>query len=168
MQTNTHLVAVYGTLKRAYGNHRVMEQAGGVYLTTTETEKPLLMGDGGFPMIFEPTEELQRFAVPCQVEVFRVRDLEPLDLLEGHPNFYHREQIQVVHFKEPVWLYLGPPLSDLQSIPRNFLSSGHWDPRKIEEPIRDPRTVQERNGGEEESEGEYEEETLKGGRVARL
>lgn len=108
-----HLVAVYGTLKRGQGNHRLIDYgiANGIaeFVTATTTVDPYLMWEGGFPMVEMGTEE-KTGAVNVHVEVYRVDDeiLDHLDALEGHPNFYMRMPTLLNDFDEEVEMYFTP------------------------------------------------------------
>lgn len=88
------LVFVYGTLKRGFGNHRVMADAGGEFVCEGRTVTPFPLVVQGLPyLIFRPGNG-QR----VEGEVYRIADDEGwyrLDSLEGHPNFYRRKLIEV-------------------------------------------------------------------------
>jgi gamma-glutamylaminecyclotransferase len=94
-----HLVAVYGTLKRGEGNHHWLEEEA-EYIGTTLTQEHYTMYDGGYPKVVEGVD------YPITVEVFAVPDLEKLDQLEGHPNLFKRELVDVVGIEEKAWMYL--------------------------------------------------------------
>jgi len=86
-----HLVAVYGSLKRGYGNFRVMERAKGKFILEAISKKTFVMDGSGYPYINYATGEN---AHPIFVELFEVDEwgfTNPLDSLEGHPHFYKRE-----------------------------------------------------------------------------
>lgn len=88
------LVFVYGTLKRGFGNHGVMLDAGGEFICegSTATAFPLVVR--GLPfLLFRPGEGHQ-----VEGELFRIgsaRGWDRLDRLEGHPDFYRRRLIAV-------------------------------------------------------------------------
>ena len=74
------LVFVYGTLKRGFGNHRVMVAAGGEYLGAATRQFAKLVHLGGFPGLVETNN-------PDDIvygEVYKVERLGPLDMLEGY------------------------------------------------------------------------------------
>lgn len=101
------LVAVYGTLKQGYGNHRLLEKEEFVgYGTTVES---YCMKCFGVPMVFD-TEENR--VGPVAVEVYSVTQEQltgPLDRLEGHPTFYCRKRvsIRIGNETKKCWLYFG-------------------------------------------------------------
>lgn len=88
-------VAVYGTLRKRNGNHRCMERAGGVLLSTERLDGFIMHGKtSGFPSCVRAPEGHQ-----ITVEVYEVEDFKPLDSLEGYiegreDNFYDREVVE--------------------------------------------------------------------------
>ena len=78
-----HTIAVYGTLRKGYGNHRLLRAAKplGNALVTGYAMHSL----GGFPAITPGVGTVT-------VELFEVDDqaLTACDHLEGHPNWYAR------------------------------------------------------------------------------
>jgi gamma-glutamylaminecyclotransferase len=98
-----HLLFVYGTLKRGFGNNRVLGDS--KFLFTGTTKEPYGFFDlGAFPCITKDGD------VHVQGEVFELDDatLERADRLEGHPHFYKREVIIVnIHdlSEEKCWAY---------------------------------------------------------------
>lgn len=78
------LVFVYGTLKRGYGNHRILKNSffHGVY----QTEPNFSLYDGVFPYAFDKGGE------EIRGELYDVDDetLHRLDMLEGVPYHYNR------------------------------------------------------------------------------
>lgn len=101
------LVAVYGTLKRGYGNHRLLEHA--EYLGDDMISGYKLYyssGPGSFPVAV-PSEDSK-----IHVEVFSIGDCERtlrnLDSLEGTPWMYTREEA-VTDDLRGVNFYVGNP-----------------------------------------------------------
>jgi gamma-glutamylaminecyclotransferase len=73
-------VFVYGTLKRGFHNHSVMESAEGVYLGVGIRSCAQIYDTGGFPALVETND-------PDDVvvgEIYQVSDHRPLDMLEGY------------------------------------------------------------------------------------
>ncbi|XZG69128.1 gamma-glutamylcyclotransferase family protein [Chitinibacteraceae bacterium HSL-7] len=97
------LVLVYGTLKRGGSNHSWLGSAGFVGAATTLERYTLYAIQYPF-MVREP-------AYPVHGEVYEVDadGLARLDVLEGHPDDYFREEIAVVLGNGRVvqaWAYL--------------------------------------------------------------
>ena len=92
MQTagEPHRVAVYGTLKRGYGNHRLLADSEFIGKAKTEDAYPLLVN--GLPYLYDKVGVGED-----SVKVYDVDDytLAELDALEGHPTFYERRKIWV-------------------------------------------------------------------------
>lgn len=83
--TKKHIVAVYGSLKKGFGNHRLLSDA--KYLGTGESgAKYEMLSFGSFPGLLDGLNIID-------VELYEVDDivLSRLDALEGHPHFYRRD-----------------------------------------------------------------------------
>jgi len=98
-----HVVAVYGTLKRGFGNHRVI--APGQFLGTDTTPGFVMHSLGGFPGVVRGDGTIH-------IEVYAVDDqtMGSLDCLEGYRasdplrGFYDRVQIDTRFGR--AWLYV--------------------------------------------------------------
>jgi len=87
---NHPLVFVYGTLKRGFHNHRVMEEAGAQFVCAGATVTCFPLVQSGLPFLLHRPGEGHR----VEGEIFRVPTAagwERLDRLEGHPTFYRRK-----------------------------------------------------------------------------
>ena len=84
-------VFVYGTLQKDFGNHRWMENAGGVLLGKAVTADcyPLIVE--GLPYLIDKKGEGER----VHGELYEITDIAPLDCLESHPSFYERRVREV-------------------------------------------------------------------------
>ncbi|MGO9019654.1 MAG: gamma-glutamylcyclotransferase [Syntrophobacteraceae bacterium] len=89
--TRTHLVFVYGTLRKGQCNHYFLDRS--KFLGNAKTKKRYALYGNWLPF-------LSRVVSISQVigEVYSVDDatLRRLDQLEGHPDMYKREQAEVV------------------------------------------------------------------------
>ena len=103
-----HLVAVYGTLKQGYGNHRTMGSSRLVGKGTTYERYP--MTESGIPFVY-PEKGVGNNVV---VEVYYCdkETLEgPIDGLEGHPRFYERRKAPILLQNGEIieaWVYFYP------------------------------------------------------------
>lgn len=82
------LCFVYGTLRRGFGNHRIMQRAGGEFMGNAATIIPFPLVVDGLPYLLDcPGEGFQ-----VEGELYRIpKDgWADLDRLEGHPHFYCR------------------------------------------------------------------------------
>lgn len=86
---------VYGTLKRGWGNNRLLE--GAKFLGDAYSCKKYVLVNGGFPIAY--TKEKEGFPLlPIKGEIWEVEGhhVERCDRLEGHPDWYRRNTIQAV------------------------------------------------------------------------
>jgi gamma-glutamylaminecyclotransferase len=85
-----NLVFVYGTLKQGFSNDRYL--SGSKFLGTGWTVNKYAMYSDGLPFVImtEPVSQIQG-------ELYQVDDitLDLLDDIEGHPNWYRREQVEI-------------------------------------------------------------------------
>lgn len=81
-------VFVYGTLQKEFGNHRVMEDAGGTFIGKAQTmdRYPLLVE--GLPYLLDRRGEGEY--VTGELYDVPLYGFDRLDRLEGHPSFYER------------------------------------------------------------------------------
>jgi gamma-glutamylaminecyclotransferase len=102
------LVFVYGTLKKGFSNHRLL--AGSEYLGTAQTVEKYAMYSTGTPIVLK-----EEAVSPIHGELYRVNEetLVALDSLEGHPDWYRREEINIYvdgeqgRYQETAWLYFS-------------------------------------------------------------
>ena len=100
------IVGVYGTLKRGFGNHRLLETAD--FLGECIFSGAEMYTNGGFPIVFDGKNEILG-------EVYRVNPtiMRILDVLEGEGSMYKRRQIpvRVLQPKQDLtaWVYFGVP-----------------------------------------------------------
>lgn len=113
---------VYGTLKRNFGNHRVLEE--GEYLQDgrISSGKFTMLDLGAFPALVQDKE-----GTDIHGELYRVntQSLRSCDWLEGYPSFYNREVVDVnlsVGNTVKAWVYF---LSEPRGV-SNSIESGEW------------------------------------------
>lgn len=114
-----HLVAVYGTLKYGYHNHRnYMRRAS--YKGDAVIRDVAIVNTMGFPYAtrIEGAE--------ATVELYEVTDseLRMVDGLEGHPTWYTRELVPTSHGM--AWIYLQPLDSMVENIKRYGITK-NWN-----------------------------------------
>ena len=98
------IIAVYGTLKKGYGNNRLLTTSEQIVGNFKTSEKFDLYSFGGFPAI---TENGNNNIV---VELYKIVDplvADRLDRLEGYPNFYNKKKISIIDFDSnlPIYIY---------------------------------------------------------------
>lgn len=101
-------IAVYGTLKQGYGNHRLLEGKTMLGIGVTDIRYNII--SGGFPIIMASDDGL-----PVKVEVYDISDdaecLQNLDALEGEGVMYDRKDVPIIVDGERVLcsIYEGNP-----------------------------------------------------------
>lgn len=90
------LVAVYGSLKKGFGNHRLLEKAD--FVGTDRISGWVMYHLGGFPGIIAGEGDIS-------IELYKVNRTEfrHLDMLEGYPSFYNRKQVTTNEGE--AWIY---------------------------------------------------------------
>lgn len=100
----SHKVFVYGSLKRGFGNHRLLEGQKFLGEASTNYDDYVMHSLGGYPgvihlqrsgyLYYKDKEPGQTYIVG---EVYEVDDacMKALDRLEGAPSFYHREEAYI-------------------------------------------------------------------------
>ena len=107
-----HMIFVYGTLKRGFGNNRLL--SGSKFVGEARTEGKFALYESGIPFVIEDEQVSQ-----VSGEVYEVdeKTLSRLDRLEGHPNWYCRKMVNIsVNNKDPgelekmikAWIYFFP------------------------------------------------------------
>lgn len=130
-------VYVYGTLKRGYGNHRLLEREGVMMLGHAETLDHFDMINSGFPVIV-PNDQ----GLPVVGEVYDIGDnediLRSLDALEGEGVMYDRKDIRVK------WRYPRPDDEEELNVSVYIGNPEYWG-RRIgsSNPLTDPRYVRD-------------------------
>lgn len=102
-----NLIAVYGTLKKGFGNYySYLTNAKHLGRGTTQDKYPLIVQ--GLPYMVDR----KGMGHNVVVDVFKVSDaqLQRVDQLEGHPQWYKRKQIPIKLKNRTLncWLYFNP------------------------------------------------------------
>lgn len=123
-ETSTHLVFVYGTLKKDQRNHSFLTDRGAEFVGNAKTAKPYPLINAQLPYLIN----VPGFdgAQIVEGEVYRVntQTLKELDRLEGTPTHYARKKIGVELSVE-----LCAPTPLLQEVQVYFRSSKSQLPR---------------------------------------
>ena len=84
----TNLVFVYGSLKKGFGNHRLLARA--KFIANACIFDGKMLDLGAFPALIEGHMDIEG-------ELYAVDDatFAALDRLEGHPTFYERKKVEV-------------------------------------------------------------------------
>jgi len=124
----SHILFVYGTLKRGFPNHSVLGDNAKFIDHATASPEFSMISMGGFPGMFR--EEAGQLG-PVIGELWSVDDegLQSCDTLEGHPRFYRRTKIKAFPAggKPPIdcETYLLPDQYSKETKPRINLWSLH-------------------------------------------
>ena len=131
---------VYGTLRQGGTNHHLV--SGSPYLgpaTTTESYVIATQTSRSFPYIFKHPE---LYAIPVQGEMYEINQetVRRLDMLEGHPDHYRRQQILVTTPKGDAYACAAYILEDAEMI-RDiaeglgesfvYVQNGDWNQAKV-------------------------------------
>lgn len=100
-EPGSNLLAVYGTLKKGFGNHALIERLGLEFKGRAFTEDShfFMRGDTGFPYVYidpmtKGLRNTNRYRHNISVELYkfeRLEDIASIDALEGHPVWYTRQ-----------------------------------------------------------------------------
>ena len=101
-----NLVAVYGTLRKGYNNHHLLHSSNMLDIGSTMDDYRMICE--GIPYVLPADGSGSRI----RVEVYAVDDetLDRLDMLEGHPSWYRREQVPIMldnGVSVNAWLYIN-------------------------------------------------------------
>jgi gamma-glutamylcyclotransferase (GGCT)/AIG2-like uncharacterized protein YtfP len=89
--TLTTTLFVYGTLRKGLGNHYFLDRS--KFLGMAKTKKRYALYGNGIPFLSRKKAVSQ---VTGEVYAVDADTLRRLDQLEGHPDWYRREQAEVV------------------------------------------------------------------------
>lgn len=123
-KTKHPLYAVYGSLKKGYGNHRLINNDNCEFLGTTLTEpKFSLYSLGAFPGLKENGEtavEIEVYEVKTKEQEARLDGLEGY-MGEGNPhNFYNKIVIPTEFGDAFIYTFNGKLRQE------NFIENGKW------------------------------------------
>lgn len=111
------LAAVYGSLRRGFGNNRVLGNS--KFLGEDKTEEEYTMYSlGAFPAIVPEGN------TAIHIEVFEMENdatLTRLDALEGYPSFYDRKVIETKYGNAYIYFIAGTRWSE-----DRIVESGNW------------------------------------------
>lgn len=99
---------MYGSLKRGFGNHPVIEK--GTFLSEAITTEKMwyMLSLGGFPGVVKlPPSFVDTLGYNIYGELYEVNDetLVGLDMLEGNGSFYTRELV-ALDTGDTAWMYV--------------------------------------------------------------
>jgi len=85
----SHLVFVYGTLRRGFWNHDLLAKS--IFLGCGKTKHLYAMYVDGIPYVVK--EEVSQ--IVGEVYAVGKETLEELDCLENHPSWYERQEVEI-------------------------------------------------------------------------
>ena len=113
------LYAVYGTLKKGFGNHRILENNDLVFEGSVNIPY-YMVSLGGFPGLIKDDKDN-----PIHIEVYEVTDEETerrLDRLEGYPSFYNKDMIETPVGEAHIYFLERSGYGD-----NGLVESGNWE-----------------------------------------
>lgn len=118
MKENTVLISAYGTLKKGFGNSRLIDK-GNNWLGTGKTVEKYTLTASGIPFVSK--KPLSNIIV--DVWKVELENLPSIDRLEGHPNWYKREEIDIELNGKVIktWLYFNEDKGD------TLIKSGNYN-----------------------------------------
>jgi len=144
----TNYVAVYGTLKKGFGNNYLLNRA--EFIGEGKTTLKYKMWGDAIPYINNGVDNVNGHQIT--VEVYKVSDntLRQLDTLENHPKWYERKETLVALDNEPdfndftAWVYFNDQkkpkdkeyISEFKQVKRSYYGSGYglrynsWNERR--------------------------------------
>jgi gamma-glutamylcyclotransferase (GGCT)/AIG2-like uncharacterized protein YtfP len=112
------IVAVYGSLKKGFGNHCLLENANQV--SDAKVTGWDMYSFGMYPMVIPGSGTVA-------VELYEVTpsEMDRLDSLEGYPTFYNRKRVEAVTDSGAIeaWMYFGDK-NQVERLPQ--VKSGVW------------------------------------------
>jgi gamma-glutamylcyclotransferase (GGCT)/AIG2-like uncharacterized protein YtfP len=103
-----HLVFVYGSLKRGYGNHYILDRSAKfVARTRTVGRSYYMVSFGPFPAVMKIPSSFKEEFYNIEGEVYEVDEqtLMSLDALEGNGYLYTREKVGLAS-GHTAWMYI--------------------------------------------------------------
>jgi gamma-glutamylaminecyclotransferase len=94
-------VFVYGTLKMGGPLHHHLNTSELIHVSTTNNPRWHMRSLGAFPAMTPGNGYVRG-----QVYAVDTKTLQLLDWVEGSPNFFKRERIDLIDWPSPVWAYI--------------------------------------------------------------
>jgi len=114
-----YIVAVYGTLRKGFGNHRLLEHCNKIKTGITD-EKFTMYSFGGFPAI-SPTNVKDTNITVELYEVVDERTSRNLDSLEGYPEWYDKTEVTVDNTKAMIYFMPKDKIGN-----KKIVENGDW------------------------------------------
>jgi gamma-glutamylaminecyclotransferase len=104
-----HFVFVYGSLKRGFSNHSIIQNSKFMGNTETADRNYRMFSLSYFPTVAETEKE--DFSIIGELYEVDAQTLHELDLLEGNGHLYNRKLVKVYSNLDIVeaWMYLRVP-----------------------------------------------------------
>lgn len=94
-------IFTYGSLKKGFFNHHVVEDSRFIMKTTTE-EKYDMVSFGLYPAV---KESVKNKLIQGELYEVNVNILNRIDYIESNGYYYQRKLIMVNGYDHPVWMY---------------------------------------------------------------
>jgi len=121
MENKTFKLFTYGTLMKGECNEHLLKEARFLGKATTKPMYKLFRIDGNF--VFPAIIDTGDTAVSGEVYEVPMSALPSMDRMEGHPNFYRRQSVELTEMKDAV-AYFFVDKDSLKQYPE--IKSGDW------------------------------------------
>ena len=105
IEIEERLVFVYGTLKKGFYNHRLLEND--IFISKGETDEAYLMTESGIPYV---SQSISYSKIQGEIYLVSRESMDMLDMLESHPTWYERKLVKI-NTEEGIdfecWLYFN-------------------------------------------------------------
>jgi len=127
----SHKIAVYGTLKKDFGNYNWILKDKSHYLGEDKIKGFIMVSLGGFPALIPQQHMIDSGAIDeefikeydATVQVFEVDDevLQACDNLEGYPGWYDRLEVDTKYGKAKIYV-----MNNKEYLNKPIVNSGTW------------------------------------------
>jgi len=113
-----NLVAVYGSLKKGFGNYPLLSTSN--FLGECTISGFRMFSFGAFPFVLKDMRS--NYPIHCEVYEVSNETLQHLDYLEGYPQFYNKDNVSTPYGRATIYVLNR----SLDSITSPEIKTGNW------------------------------------------